>query len=77
MLSHFSVVVSQQGKSPQEFCTHLRQVVQGFCLLLALFLAAVADNESSHVCITQQGAWWLSDSAGVRVETDNWLFCSF
>lgn len=76
MLLHFSVVVSQQGKYPQELWAQLRHAVQGFCVLLALFLAAMADDGSSHVRVTQQGAWWLSGSAGVRMETENWLLCS-
>ena len=75
MLLHFSIVVSQQGKSPQELWAQLRHAVQGFCMLLSLFLAAMADDGSSRICVTQQGAWWLSGSGGVRMETENWLLC--
>lgn len=77
MLLHFSIVVSQQDKPPQELWAELRQAVQGFCMLLALFLAATADDGSSHIGVTQQGAWWLSGSAWVRMETENYLLCSF
>lgn len=39
-------------------------------MLRALFLAAMADDVSSNVCITQQGAWCFGVSAGVRLEDE-------
>lgn len=48
----------------------------GFCMLHALLLAVVAENGSGHMCIIQQRACWLSGSAVVRTETENWLLCS-
>lgn len=46
MLLHFSIVMSQQGKCPQELWTHLRQVVQGLChcLLCSLQLWQMMDQ---------------------------------
>ncbi|XP_008945418.1 PREDICTED: collagen alpha-1(XXIV) chain, partial [Merops nubicus] len=67
---------SSLDKSPQELWAQLRHALQGLCMLLVVVLAAVADSGSSHTCIVQQGAWWLSGSAGVRMELENWLLCS-
>lgn len=71
MLLNFSVVVSHRGECPRELRAQLRHAVQGFCRLLALFLAPMADDGSSHVRVTWEGAWWLSGGAGVRMETEN------
>lgn len=72
MLLHFSVVTSQRGKPPQELWAQLGHAVQGFWILLALFLAAMAANGSSHVCITQQGARWFR-AVLVREWRQKWL----